>query len=396
MHLANTFLQKAAAGKFPTLVAVAAMAAVTGAMAQATIYGTLEQTYNKSTTTLDGTVISQKTGIGEYQTGGSLIGFKGSEDMSNGIKASYLYEMGVNLQTSASTYTNRQAFVGLSGGFGAVRIGKQYSAGFLNAVAADPGGATGATGALYLAPMTGYNGSEAPLRQDQAIQFDLPSFVPGLGITITKVWGGANTADLGAGGNTSGTDGVKTGDGTGWAIKYNTGPLYVGFTSDSVTNTGINFGYNDDAIAQTLTAAAVPATVNNLTAGSATSKNKLSTATITYDFGMAKVGYNQTKMAVGAEFLKASMTSVSVPLGAATVFYSASNGDINSTSGVDASGADTSIGVASLKGTQYGANYALSKRTVAYIHAGRLTADLTDLVLIKKVNNYGIGIHHSF
>jgi len=377
------------------LVAVAAMAAVTGAMAQATIYGTIEQTYNKSTTTLNGTTISQKSGIGEYQMGTSLIGFKGSEDMDNGIKASYLYEMGISAQTTASPI-NRQAFVGLSGGFGAVRIGKQYSQGFLNAVTADPGGATGATGALYLAPMTGYNGSEAPLRQDQAIQFDLPSFVPGLGITITKVWGGKNTAALGAGDNTSGTDGVKTGDGTGWAIKYNTGPLYVGFTSDSVTNTGINFGYNDDAIAQTLTDAAVPATVNNLTAGSSTSKNKLSTATITYDLGIAKVGYNQTKMAVGAEFLKASMTSVSVPLGAVTAFYSSSSGDINSTSGVDASGGDTSVGVASLKGTQYGANYALSKRTVAYIHAGRLTADLTDLGAIKKVNNYGIGIHHSF
>jgi len=324
-----------------------------------------------------------------------LIGFKGSEDMDNGIKASYLYEMGVNAQTTASTYTNRQAFVGLSGGFGAVRIGKQYSSGFLNAITADPGGATGATGALYLAPMTGYNGSEAPLRQDQAVQWDLPSFVPGLGITITKVWGGNNTAAT-SDDYTNETNGVKTGDGTGWAIKYNSGPLYVGFTSDSVTNTGINFGYNDDAIAQTLTAAAVPATVNNLTAGSSTSKNKLSTATITYDLGMAKVGYNQTKMAVGAEYLKASMTSVSVPLGAVTVFYSASSGDINSTSGVDASGADTSIGTASLKGTQYGANYALSKRTVAYIHAGRLTADIPDLTAVKKVNNYGIGIHHSF
>ena len=107
-----------------TLVAVAAMAVVTGAMAQATIYGTLEQTYNKSTDTLNGTVISNKTGIGEYQTGGSLIGFKGSEDLGSGMKASYLYEMGVNLQTSASTYTNRKAFVGLSGGFGSVRLGK--------------------------------------------------------------------------------------------------------------------------------------------------------------------------------------------------------------------------------------------------------------------------------
>ncbi len=385
-----------------TLVALAAMAAVTGAMANATIYGTLEQTYNKSTTTLNGAVVGATTGIGEYQTGGSLIGFKGSEDMSNGIKASYLYEMGVNLQTSASTYTNRQAFVGLSGGFGAVRLGKQYSAGFLNAVAADPGGATGATGALYLAPMTGYNGSEAPLRQDQAVQFDLPSFVPGLGITLTKVWGGKNTAPTTADAvSTSETNGVKTGDGTGWAMKYNSGPLYVGLTSDSVTNTGINFGYQDNAIAATTTVAGVAATAVNLTAGSATSKNKLSTATATYDLGMAKVGYNQTKMAVGAEFLKASMTSISVPFGATTVFYSSSSGSGNSTSGTYA----TKLSNFSLKGSQYGINHAMSKRTVAYVHAGRTTLDAPNATvlatgaasaIIKKINNYGIGIHHSF
>ena len=375
-----------------TLVAVAAMAAVTGAMAQATIYGTLEQTYNKSTDTVNGSTISTKTGIGEYQTGGSLIGFKGSEDMDNGIKASYLYEMGVNLQTSASTYTNRQAFVGLSGGFGAVRIGKQYSAGFLNAVAADPGGATGATGALYLAPMTGYNGSEAPLRQDQAVQFDLPSFVPGLGITLTKVWGGANSAPTN-GYVTSETNGVKTGDGTGWAIKYNSGPLYVGVTSDTVTNVGINFGMQDNAVGQS-TVAALAATAANLTAASSTTKNKLTTSTATYDLGMAKVGYNQTKMAVGAEFLKAAMTSVSVPFGATTAFYSSSTGSGKATSGTYG----ITLNSYTLKGSQVGVNHALSKRTVAYIHTGRTTLDApsASTVIIRKINSSGVGIHHSF
>jgi len=375
-----------------TLVAVAAMAAVTGAMAQATIYGTLEQTYNKSTDTVNGSTISTKTGIGEYQTGGSLIGFKGSEDLDNGIKASYLYEMGVNLQTSASTYTNRQAFVGLSGGFGAVRLGKQYGAGFLNAVAADPGGATGATGALYLAPMTGYNGSEAPLRQDQAIQFDLPSFVPGLGITLTKVWGGANSAPTN-GYVTSETNGVKTGDGTGWAIKYNSGPLYVGVTSDTVTNVGINFGMQDNAVGQS-TVAALAATAANLTAASSTTKNKLTTSTATYDLGMAKVGYNQTKMAVGAEFLKAAMTSVSVPFGATTAFYSSSTGSGKATSGTYG----ITLNSYTLKGSQVGINHALSKRTVAYIHTGRTTLDApsASTVIIRKINSSGIGIHHSF
>ena len=365
-----------------TLVALAAISAVTGAMAQATIYGTIEQTYNKTTTSLNGSTISTKTGITAYQMGQSFIGVKGSEDMANGIKASYLYEFGLQSETSA-TPTNRQSFVGLSGGFGSLRIGKQYSVGFNNAIAADPGGATGATGALYLAPMTGYNGTEAPLRQDEAIQWDLPSFVPGLNFTITKVWGNANTAPTNSSSTTE-TNGIKTGDGSGFALTYSNGPMYLGYTTDSVTNTGIAFGTNDDSIAATTTAAAVAATTNTIIAASTTDKNKLNTTTATYDLGMVKVGYNKTKMSVGAQSLSTSMTSVSVPLGAASVFYTSSNGDITSGS---------TLGAVDLKGSQYGGNYALSKRTVAYVHAGRLTATFTS---VKKQNNYGIGIHHSF
>ena len=356
-----------------TLVALAAMAAVTGAMAQATIYGVIEQTYNKSTTTLGGSVINTKAGMTAYQMGQSLIGVKGSEDLGSGLKASYLYEYGLQSETSA-TPTNRQSYVGLSGGFGAVRLGKQYSAGFNNSVAADPGGDTGATGALYLAPMTGYNGTEAPLRQDQAIQYDLPSFVPGLNLTITKVFGGKNTANTNAASGTE-TNGIKTGDGTGFAINYSSGPLYVGYTTDSVNNTGINFGTND----------VDPATANTIIAASSTSKNKMNTTTATYDLGMAKLGYNTTKMSVGAQSLSTSMMSVNVPLGAASVFYSSSTGKITSGS---------TLGAVNLKGSQYGLNYGLSKRTVAYMHGGRLTAELTSTN--KKVNNYGIGIHHSF
>jgi len=343
--------------------------------ADATIYGTLEQTYNKSTTTVGGVVSNTKTGMGEYQTGGSLIGFKGSEDLGSGMKASYLYEMGVNLQTSASAPSNRQGIVGLSGGFGSVRLGKQYSATFLNAVAADPGGATGATGALYLAPMVGYNGTEAPLRQDQGIQYDLPSFVDGLKLTVTKVFGGKNSAPTNNYSGTAQDNGIKTGDGTGIAINYTSGPLYVGYATDSITNKAINFGTTDTD----------PALPDTIFAASTTSKNKLNTLTATYNLGMAKLGYNTTKMSVGAGSLSTNMLSVNVPLGAASVFLSSSSGKITKGS---------LKGPINLSGLQYGVNYGLSKRTVAYMHAGKLEAELTTTT--KKVNNYGIGVHHSF
>jgi len=366
-----------------TLVAVAAMAAVTGAMADATIYGVIDQTYNTAKTTLSGSVISNKTGFGAYQMGQSLLGVKGSEDLGNGMKASYLYEFGLQTETTAAP-TNRQSFVGLSGGFGSIRIGKQYSQAFNNSAAADPLGATGSPGALYLAAMTGYNGTEAPLRQDRGIQYDLPSFVPGLNVTLTKVLGNANSAPTNSSSTTE-TNNIKTGDGTGVAISYASGPFYAGYTTDTVTNTGINFGTNDDSIAQTSIAAAVPATSNTIVAASATNKNKINTTTLSYDLGMAKVSYNTGKMSVGSQYLSSNLFGVSIPMGAATLLASSSTGKVETTS--------TDY---TLKGSQYGVNYAMSKRTTAYWHTGSLTASVVGSTVQKKVTGYGIGLMHAF
>jgi len=339
-----------------TLVAVAAMAAVTGAMADgATLYGIIDQTYNKATSSTNGLQISSSTNISAYQMGQSLLGVKGSEDLGGGMKADYLYEFGLQTETTA-TPTNRQSFVGLSGGFGAFRVGKQYSQAFDNSVAADPLGATGGNGALYIASMVGYDGTEHPLRQDRGIQYDLPSFVAGVKVTLTKVLGNANTAN----------NGPKTGDGSGVAINYTSGPLYAGYTTDSINNTGI---------------ASAPQPIK----ASATSKNKINTATLTYDLGMAKLAYNNTKMSVGVQTLKTDMFGATVPFGAASLVVTSSTGKVDTT-GIDYSA----------KGMQYGVNYALSKRTTAYWHAGNATINQVGSSNQIKQNGYGIGLYHAF
>ena len=352
--------------------------------ADATLYGNIDQTYNSTKTTTAGVITNQQTNFSAYQQGQSFLGVKGAEDLGNGLKASYLYEFGLSTDTSA-TPTNRQSYVGLSGGFGALRIGKQYSNAFMNAISSDPGGATGGAGALYLAALTGYNGTEAPLRQDKGIQYDLPNFVPGLTISLTKVVGNANSAVNNADGDTTnlGTDGVKTGDGIGISIAYTSGGLRAGFTSDTVTNKGINFGtQNADNGDGTGTSEA-----NTLVAASSTDKNKLTTLALSYDLGMAKPSYSNVKMSVGSQSLKVDMFAVSVPLGAATVFISSSSGK------VDLTGSKEDM---KLKGMQYGLNYGLSKRTVAYWHAGNHTITDNTTGNAIKTTGFGIGVHHSF
>ena len=340
-----------------TLVALAAISAVTAAMADVTIYGTIEQTYKSASQTTDGVLDSKSTSIGEYQMGTSLIGFKGSEDMGSGMKASFLYEMGINAQTSATAPLNRQAYVGLSGDFGALRIGKQYSSSFNNLVSADPGGATGAPGALYLAVNVSNNGSESPLRQDSAIQYDLPTIASGLKVTLTKVAAGHDTSDGGS----------KVGDSQGFAINYASGSLNVGYTSDSTKSQDIMFGTST--------------TVVTAVDGTSTKQNTLSAG---YDLGMAKVTYSDAKVMNNGEGIKASMFALSAPVGAATVFVSSSTGKIVLTSDET-----------KLKGMQYGFNYPMSKRTVAYYHAGNTT--ITDSSNSQtKIKGFGLGVHHSF
>jgi len=56
---------------------------------------------------------------------------------------------------------------------------------------------------------------------------------------------------------------------------------------------------------------------------------------------------------------------------------------------------NTTAGDTALKGMQYGGNYALSKRTVAYLHINNSTST-TKANVGTKTNGYGLGIHHSF
>lgn len=62
---------------------------------------------------------------------GSRLGFKGKEDLGGGLSARFILESGIGLDNGASGQGGltfgRQAALGLSGSFGAVSLGRQYS-----------------------------------------------------------------------------------------------------------------------------------------------------------------------------------------------------------------------------------------------------------------------------
>jgi predicted porin len=126
-----------------SLIALAIIAASGAASAQSsvTLYG-LVDAYVGSVKVNN----LKQTGINvpAASTGGGLntsrFGFKGSEDLGGGLKANFLLEAGFDPSTGvANAYTNpytgatsnaifgRQSWVGLSGGFGEVKLGKMWT-----------------------------------------------------------------------------------------------------------------------------------------------------------------------------------------------------------------------------------------------------------------------------
>lgn len=135
-----------------TLLAAALIAGFAGvAQAQTpatnvTLYGIVDEgiTY-KSIDSYTGHDSQSITGVDSGIQSGSRWGLKGSEDLGGGLKANFVLESGLKADTGASDQNGllfgRQAFVGLSGGFGEVRLGRQMVAGYELATLVDPFGA---------------------------------------------------------------------------------------------------------------------------------------------------------------------------------------------------------------------------------------------------------------
>lgn len=105
------------------------------AQSSVTIYGILDAgvTYKDAG---KGTVTGLDSGLNST----SRLGFKGSESLGNGLKANFVLEMGLKADTGASDTNlfNRSAWVGLSGDFGSVEIGKHKSLTYIYGAALDP------------------------------------------------------------------------------------------------------------------------------------------------------------------------------------------------------------------------------------------------------------------
>lgn len=131
---------------FLGLATAAALAGAAHAQTSVTVYGILDAGLTRETGSARGNVVKLATGV----QSGSRLGFKGVEDLGGGLKANFQVESGFDLDTGAlrqgGAFFGRQSWVGLSGNFGAVALGRQYNPIFVALDAIDPF-STGLTGA---------------------------------------------------------------------------------------------------------------------------------------------------------------------------------------------------------------------------------------------------------
>jgi predicted porin len=121
-----------------SLIALAVLGAVAGsaaAQSAVTVYGVADVAVTK----LEGqsTQMSSSSGM---NNGTSRLGFRGTEDLGGGLKASFNFEQGLNLEQGAATGVNiaggaanlfdRQANMALSGDWGTLSLGRMLSTGY--------------------------------------------------------------------------------------------------------------------------------------------------------------------------------------------------------------------------------------------------------------------------
>ncbi|MCG9077007.1 porin [Laribacter hongkongensis] len=107
------------------IIAVAIAALPMAAMADVQIYGQLEAAVEAGNTFGYGDVFNTNTRVDDT---GSKIGFKGTEDLGNGLKAIWQVEQKLSIDgtdvNGDNTWATRDTFVGLQGDWGKVRLGK--------------------------------------------------------------------------------------------------------------------------------------------------------------------------------------------------------------------------------------------------------------------------------
>lgn len=312
-----------------SLIALASLAVVTAASAQSsvTLYGIAD------------VVIHKDSGVSTKMTSGGVStsrwGIKGSEDLGGGLNANFNFEQGIDLTDGSlkGSGFDRQAWVGLSGGFGELKLGKTGSA------YDDVAYITNPVFDSVLAPTNIW------------FSYNIYNWNPNKGVYYATPDFGGFSAAVSSSFKDAAEDNLRS---SALNVKYEGGPLFVGLA------------YQQDKV----------------DSGSV----KYTLLQATYDFGVAKLLAGMAKSKLDALGVTADITDLSigadVPLSDALTL---STGFASTK--LDGGPRGSSFAVA--------ANYALSKRTSVYTGFRKDNSNAVDFYDGVK-SRFGVGMKHEF
>lgn len=300
-----------------------------------------------------------KTSLASGAMNGSRLGFKGSEDLGGGLSAIFTLENGFNdddgtLGQSDATHTRifgRQAWVGLSGGFGALKLGRQYTPNRNILSSVNPFDINDIAGTLEKTFDDDAGGANS-FRMDNAVNYSTPNNLGGFFLETTYGFGEVqndNSASRQA----------------GLGIGYNNGPVYAAL------------GYHD---------------IKGDVATGGSHNTTLFGGT--YNFNVVKLhlayAKNKADNLAGATTVdsKDTMLGISAPVGDGAILgsYTTHKDDHTADNG--------------FKRYAIGYNYNFSKRTAFYASLASLSNDAASTKNVDKAGEtysiYAIGIRHKF
>ncbi|HZY19716.1 MAG TPA: porin [Ramlibacter sp.] len=393
-----------------SLIALAVLAAAGAASAQSsvTLFGIVDVSVGHLTA--DGTTGKQKlTRVASGTESTSRLGLRGTEDLGGGLSASFWLEAelradsgegaasssnnraipgfvttsGANAAVRGGTQGlvfNRRSTVSLAGGFGELRLGRDYVPAFWNHTVFDPFGTVGVGSASNISLALGTALSvPTTVRASNTVGYFLPGNLGGF----------YGQAMVGTGENTrvSGTTGGNDGNVWGGRLGYAAGPLNVAVATTKTKNVA---SFAAGAIpAATATALAIPA---GITSSDYTNTN----VGASYNFGFLTVSavINREKLDTNLGDLehKTWMVGGTVPVGAGLIKASYGRGK---TDDDEARGNQIAIGYV----------HNLSKRTAVYTTLSRIankgtavnySQGLAPTGLNADSRGFDIGLRHSF
>jgi predicted porin len=341
-----------------SLLALAVFGAFASAGAQAQTSVTMFGIVDAAVGRISGNGAS-RVGMTTSGINSSRFGVRGTEDLGGGMKAGFWLEGGLTNDdgTAGGFSFQRRSTVSLMGGFGELRLGRDYTPTFWNLTVFDPFGTNGVAGWNSLGLS---NNSANAVRANNTVGY----FLPNLGGIYGQVMYGFGNEDLS-------TATVKTNQYTGLRFGYANGPIDIALAT----------GQSKVVVA-----------TNN--------KVQVSNIGASYDLGFVKPMFVYTQNKAGSAAsgtTKAWLVGATAPVGSGQLKFAYSSADRDATLG-DA----TQIGV--------GYQHNLSRRTAVYVNAAQLSNKTPGTLTLSaqgglaapaaaaggKSTGFEFGMRHSF